>query len=357
MTYAMGLARYLATRGISVEFLSTGHARIDGLLVATPVMEADSGELAFVRRLSCYLRKRKFPDNTVVVANTEWYAWAFRNVRPRLRLVLVAHGPSFPTLRIRKPIVATLFNAFIEPQGVRVARSIIAVDSESQAYFSEKYPNANIRRVPIGIDTGHFKPVSRENARSRWRVRGRPALLFVGRLAPEKRPELAAAAFRAVRDSRPEASLIVAGTGPGSKAFDEASAEFGSERVRLLGFVPRADLPSLYSAADALLLTSAIEQFPTVILESLACGTQVFSTNAGDSAVILNDPALGVICESSAESLAEAILSRTPEDEIVRMSHETLRREAAERYSWERVGPEIVGVLEATEAESGSGNR
>ena len=75
------------------------------------------------------------------------------------------------------------------------------------------------------------------------------------------------------------------------------------------------------------------------------------------AAAILDDPALGVICESSAESLAEAILSRTPEDEIVRMSHETLRREAAERYSWDRVGPEIVGVLEATEAESGSGNR
>ena len=347
MRYTIGLARYLVSHEVSVEFLSTGSAHRDGSLVSTPLSEYPQGEIRFMRLLSAYVRRRKFPSDTVVVANTEWYSWAFYRARRRIPVVLVAHGPSLPTLRARKPIAASLFSALIEPRGVQTARSIIAIDKESQEYFSTKYPGTELHRIPLGVDINHFKLGSRVHARARWDIKGRPALLFVGRLEPEKRPQLAASVFRAVQLARPEASLIVAGTGSASKSFDDALAKLGHERVRLLGFVSWDDLPSLYCAVDALLVTSEIEQFPTVILESLACGTQVFSTSVGDAATILENPVLGVICPDSVAGFAQAILNRIPENEAHAARNEEIRRTAAERYSWDRVGPEVLAILEA----------
>jgi glycosyltransferase involved in cell wall biosynthesis len=347
MTYAVGLAKYLEGRGVFVEFLSTGEPHNEGRRKATPVASAGSGELAFARRLSRHVRRRMFAGDTVVVANTEWYAWAFHRARPHVHVVLVAHGPSLPTLRARKPWMAAPFKLLIEPRGVEAASVIIAIDGESETYFATRYPAAKVRRVPVGIDTEHFKPVPREVARRRWGVEGRPAILFAGRFVPEKDPALAAAVFRRVLDIVPGAVLLIAGSGPLSKPFDRARDALGPERIRLLGFVPRTDLPSLYSAADALILTSTIEQMPTVSLEALACGTPVFSTATGDMPSLLGDPVLGAICDRSAERFAHEIATRIPETEVDRARLGEIRRKTATQYSWDAIGPQVLEVMNA----------
>ena len=157
--------------------------------------------------------------------------------------------------------------------------------------------------------------------------------------------ERAVEVFRRIRGSLPDAVLIVAGTGPLKGILDKAAKELGPTRIRLLNDVPRAELPSLYSAADGLLLTSDIEQFPTVMLESLACGTPVFSTDVGDVSLVLSEPSMGLVCPANPESFAERVAEYLPEERRLRASRAPLRRQATRKYDWDAIGPQIEAVL------------
>lgn len=265
-------------------------------------------------------------------------------------VILVLHGPTFPTLRLRRPLASLPFRALVESVAFDVPEMIVAIDSASVRYVSKRNPKARLTRIALPVDSKHFAPQDRAKAREKWGVEDRPTLLYVGRLAPEKNPGLAIDVFRAILVSIPKACLITAGTGPLERMLRDAQREYGTDRVRVAGAVPRAQLPSLYSAADAVLLTSRIEQLPSVLLESLSCGTQVISTNVGDVRLVLNNPVLGAVCDSNAESFARALSTRFPENDVDRAKYGLLRRSAAEPYSWDRLGPQFKGVIDEASA-------
>ena len=104
-------------------------------------------------------------------------------------------------------------------------------------------------------------------------------LLSVGRLAPEKRPEMIAKAVGdAARDR--EVGLVIVGEGPMRKKLERLAAASG--RVRLLGHVSDRDLVArLMASADALVHGCEAETFGLVLAEALACGTPVVVPDRG----------------------------------------------------------------------------
>ena len=103
--------------------------------------------------------------------------------------------------------------------------------------------------------------------------------LAAGRLAPEKDYAGLLRAFAALAERR-RARLLIAGDGPLRGELARLVGELGlSERVRLLGL--RDDLPELYRACDALVLSSAWEGMPNVVLEAMASSTPVVATAVG----------------------------------------------------------------------------
>ena len=95
-----------------------------------------------------------------------------------------------------------------------------------------------------------------------FEVGERPVLAFAGRLTAQKDLGRALDAMRELTDAR----LLIAGDGP-ERARLEAAA---GERVEFLGPLPRAEALGLLRAADASILTSAWENFPHGVVESLA---------------------------------------------------------------------------------------
>src|SRR3546814_17186197 len=80
----------------------------------------------------------------------------------------------------------------------------------------------------------------------------------------------------------PDATLLIAGDGPERGRLDALIVRLGlTDRVRLLGAVPHADLPRLIAAADVSALASSSEGLANAWVESLACGTPVVITDAG----------------------------------------------------------------------------
>ena len=124
-----------------------------------------------------------------------------------------------------------------------------------------------------------------------------------------------------------------------------------ASRVHFMGVVPEAQLPSLYRGAVALVFASLYEGFGLPVLEAMACGTPVLTSNktalpeiAGDAAVLV-DP-------TSIEEIATA-MRRIVSDSALRQQLREKGLMRAARYSWERTAGSVRHLLSTAAEDSG----
>jgi glycosyltransferase involved in cell wall biosynthesis len=138
------------------------------------------------------------------------------------------------------------------------------------------------RAVSNGVDLDRFSPGPGDEAlRSRYGLpAGRPVVLSVGRLSPEKRADvLIAATARLGADG---AVLVLAGAGPDERRLRSLARHYGvADRVVFTGFVPDADLPGLYRTADVFAIASEAELQSLVTMAAMASGLPVVAVAAG----------------------------------------------------------------------------
>ncbi len=136
--------------------------------------------------------------------------------------------------------------------------------------------------VSNGVDLDVYSPgAADESLRRRYALpAGRPLVLSVGRLSPEKRADVLVEAL-ATQDVA-DTVLALAGSGPDEGRLRELAARRGvAERVRFLGFIPGTDLPGLYRLADVFAIASEAELQSLVTMEAMASGLPVVAVNAG----------------------------------------------------------------------------
>lgn len=134
---------------------------------------------------------------------------------------------------------------------------------------------APITVLPIFVDTARFGAITRVK-----HPRFKLALLCVGRLEPEKHFELAIDALKAARDAGHDAGLTIVGSGSMMPLLRERARRFGLEQfVDLAG--QRDDIAPYLATADIVLVPSRYEGYGLVIIEALAAGVPVLSTDVG----------------------------------------------------------------------------
>lgn len=168
----------------------------------------------------------------------------------------------------------------------RADRLIVLSDAFRQLLI-DRYglPAARIRVVPGGVDASAYGiDLSRTEARRRmgWPT-DRPIALSVRRLVRRVGLERLIDATKQVRRQVPDVLVLIAGQGPLEAELHQRIREAGLvDHVRLLGYVPDADLPQAYRAADVSVVpTIALEGFGLVVVESLAAGTPALVTPVG----------------------------------------------------------------------------
>lgn len=139
--------------------------------------------------------------------------------------------------------------------------------------------------VSNGVDLDRFSPGPPDDAlRSRYGLpAGRPVILSVGRLSPEKRADvLIAAAARLDGTDEKCPVLVLAGAGPDERRLRSLARHYGvADRVAFPGFIPDADLPGLYRAADVFAIASPAELQSLATMAAMACGLPVVAAGAG----------------------------------------------------------------------------
>ena len=123
---------------------------------------------------------------------------------------------------------------------------------------------------------------------------GAPVVSTVGRLTAIKQHELFLDTIARVARRHPNVVALIAGDGERRAELEALAASLGvADRVRWLGW--RRDLATIYGATDVFLLTSRNEGTPVAIIEAMASGVAVVSTDVGGVKDVVGSADVGVL--------------------------------------------------------------
>jgi glycosyltransferase involved in cell wall biosynthesis len=199
---------------------------------------------------------------------------------------------------------------------------LVVTGTESLAlHYSRTYGISmdRIAVLPNEIDLNWFKPASqeeRQQARAELGITdGQRLVLSVHRLSPVRRTLMyIPSVIEAVAERHPQARFVLAGGGPEEADVRRAvtRARLG-DQVQMLGAVPHDQVRRLYWAADVFMMPSYTEGFPRVLLEAMAMGVPIATTDVGGVPEILPSVYHGRLADRDRPlELADAV------DEILR---------------------------------------
>ena len=167
------------------------------------------------------------------------------------------------------------------------------------------------RVIFAGVDIDRFHPLADGRAvRERAGVAAdAPLLVAIQRVAPEKRVDVLVRAMPSILRRQPRAILVVGGKGSALDSLRELAAGLGvAGSVRFAGYVPDADLPAHYAAADVFVFHSTYETFGVVLAEAMAAGRAIVSVNSTAIPEVVADGETGLLVPPlDPDALAEKV--------------------------------------------------
>ena len=192
--------------------------------------------------------------------------------------------------------------------------------------------------VPNGAEERFFVP--RE-----YGTRPPVRLLFVGSWIDRKGIRYLAEAFALLGRARPDVTLSVAGCTVAEDVVKNSFATEVRDRVRVIPFVKRPEMPSVYAAYDIFVFPSLVEGMPLTLLEAMAAGMAVVTTEAPGMADVVEDEFNGLLVQpADAQGLAAALDRLCAAPELCRELGQQAQR-TARRYTWSIVVQKLERVL------------
>lgn len=201
-------------------------------------------------------------------------------------------------------------------------------------------PPGRLRVIPNGVDPAAW---AGEPGASERRRRAGFLWLAAGRLEPQK--DYATLLRAIARGST--AALWIAGQGRERKALETLATDLGlGDRVRFLGL--RHDIPALLAAADALVLSSAWEGLPNIVLEAMAARRPVVATRVGGTPELVRDGLTGLLVPPrtpAALAAAMTTMERLPAADRLAMG-ERGHAIVAQRFALPAVAAQWIALLD-----------
>jgi glycosyltransferase involved in cell wall biosynthesis len=249
----------------------------------------------------------------------------------------------------------TRFYLEVERQLARLSTRLVVLTERQRVEMSGELgvaPEERFSVIPLGLKLGEFRDLDREGARTSTRAalglsEDEIVVGIVGRLVPVKNHELLFQAQPLLEKALGQpVQILVVGSGLREGELKEYVRGLEIEdRVRWLGW--RQDLPELYSAMDALALTSFDEGTPVAVLEALASGTPVAARAVGGVPEILEGvPLASLIQEPTGEAVAAAIM-KVLGREVTKDELRVVRDDTVERYSVGRLVHDVAQLYQA----------
>lgn len=337
-SYVLGLAKYLALAGIEVTLVGIGPDHpIPGCHFVPIDAKTSVPSVAFHRALRRYLRRVGSPQGIIHTQRPDDFA-PFAPAGIGAAGVITIHGDPLPGIRSRHGPLTALAYLRLERRAIAAAKRVLFLDVSGRESLSRRHPEqtSKFADTTVGVDLEVFHRIDAAEARGKWKLVDRPYLLFAGRFEREKNLSLLA---EAVRISQTGPILLLAGEG---RETERVSDFLQNVPHQFLGTVAHEEMPGLYSAVHATVLSSSREAMPMACLESLACGTPVVATPAGRLPDLITPGLNGYLPPPEPVEFARCI------DEVIRNHTEMVPncRKTSFEFDWNRVLPSLIREYE-----------
>lgn len=296
----VSVAKALNERGLSVRSiaLAPGPSGDPGI-VGLQVLGDQPLGLATLRRLRQIAREF---DLVVAYGSRTLPACAIALAGARCRFIYRSIGD--PTAWLRGPLHRWRTRVLL-----RRAQSVVVLwpGARESIVVQENLDPSKVHVIPNARSSAVYRPPEdgeRESARLELGFAGsRRVLATVGSLAPEKRVHLVIEALAHL----PDCVLVVAGDGPLRGELQELADRTAPDRVSFLGAV--REIQTVYHAADAVIMPSATEGLPGVLLEASLCGCPVVASAVGGVAWLMENGVVGELIHEpvSPQTIADAV--------------------------------------------------
>lgn len=238
-----------------------------------------------------------------------------------------------------------LFKGLVSKLVLRNAAAVIALTENLKERMQGVY-SRDVLVIGNGVDIENFGTCSKEEARRHLNVvKKEKVAIFVGTLTSIKGIEYLIEAMGIIRRRNHEVRLLIVGDGVDRKKLEALVRKLNLERnVTFVGRIENAKIPEYLAASDVFVLPSLSEGFPNVILEAMAAGLPIVTTNITGLPEIVKDGGNGFLVEpGSSNQLAEKI-SLILSDKKLRQRISANNKRKAEQYSWEVVAEKLDKV-------------
>jgi glycosyltransferase involved in cell wall biosynthesis len=266
----------------------------------------------------------------------------------RLPLVLTVHTSLHHTLAVsdlRSAVLKTL-GGQIERWGEHSAEAVLVITPRlSKLLISDGAAENRIHVIPPGVNPSLFEGPFEDP----FSGVGRPRVLFVGRLAPQKGVDTLVAAAGLLKD--PCAQVLLVGDGPERKALERETERLGvGDRLHFVGFVTHDRLPAAMAHADVLVLPSLYEELGTVLLEAMQAGLPIVASETGGIPDVIEDGVNGLLVPpGDPEALARRIDRILSDGDLARRLSEGAQ-ERGKDYDWEVLAERVLRVYQGLTA-------
>ncbi len=251
------------------------------------------------------------------------------------------------------------YRRWVVPPAIRQARAVATVSHHEKDRITDHFPEMSSRVfvAPNGVDP-RFAPVDDRRERERIVLKKvglpRSYFFFLGNTDPKKNLDGVLHAYARYADAHDRTlPLVIADFHPTRlrAALQTIGRPDLQQHIRLPGYIDHADLPAVYSAASGFLYPSRRESFGLPILEAMACGTPVITSDAaampetaGEAALLVDPDRPSDLAGAMRRVVADTRLRR-------RLRDRGLRR--AGTFSWERTARRLLRAYEEMCATAG----
>lgn len=157
--------------------------------------------------------------------------------------------------------------------------------------------------------------------------------------------ETAIRAFAQLRAAGRDARLEVAGSGPEEATLRQLAKELKVDKeVHFLGRLQREDVVALYRRADAMLNPTTVDNMPNSVIEALACGVPVISSDVGGVPFIVEDQETALLVPVGDVQAMYTAMQALIDDPQLHAALATNGERSVAAYDWNSVGPQWLSV-------------
>jgi len=273
-----------------------------------------------------------------VMANSGW-SWHL-HAAPALWIASLKGKPALLNYRGGEAAAFFARSPRLVSLSLRRASAIVVPSAYLAGVFAAHGHTAHI--VPNVLDLRRFTPGPPRAPAAPPSADG-PCILVPRHLESLYDNASAVRALAIVRASHPAARLVLAGSGPQRAALARLASALGvRDGVAFAGAVDNAAMPALYHASDIVLNPSLADNMPVSVLEALACGVPVVSTNVGGIPALLEHGRTALLVPpGDPAAMAQAILALL--DDAPRAQAQAAAGLAhAAGFAWEGIAPRLA---------------